>query len=253
MRFFDCNTYFGLPAVRPLAPIHDAAELLSEMDRCGVDQALTWHIAQHDASPQVGNRLLEDGIRPYPRLSGCWTILPDQAGEFPPVNEFITQMRLARTAALRVFPLTHHHPLNKVAMGSWLSAMTARQIPLFLSVARGANWDIAYHLLGEFPNLVCVICDHGCWGEDRRFRPLIEAYPQVYIDTSQYFLDGGIEDFVARYGPERMLFGSGFPDSYFGGLMLAIARAEIPEDAKEAIAGGNLTRLLGQANLEVNP
>jgi uncharacterized protein len=124
--------------------------------------------------------------------------------------------------------------------------MVAHRIPLLLSAARGANWDILYALLAEFPGLVCVVCDHGCWGEDRRFRPLIERYPHVYVDTSQYLLDGGIEAFVQDYGPERMLYGSGFPVSHFGGMMLAIRHAKITEDAKAAIAGKNLERLLAE-------
>ena len=60
MRFFDCNAFFGLPMVRPLAPVPTADALLAEMDRAGVDRALVWHIAQHDASPQAGNQLLAD-------------------------------------------------------------------------------------------------------------------------------------------------------------------------------------------------
>jgi predicted TIM-barrel fold metal-dependent hydrolase len=162
-------------------------------------------------------------------------------------------MRAARVAALRAFPLPHHFLLNKVAMGDWLEPAARLGIPFFLSVAQGANWEIAYALLAEIPELTCIICDHGCWGEDRRFRPLIERYPNVYIDTSQYLLDGGIEAFVERYGPERMLFGSGFPGSYFGGMMLAIRHAEISAGARAAIAGGNLERLLawGSPKVEV--
>jgi hypothetical protein len=251
VQFYDCNAYFGRPSVRPLMPVATAGELLTEMDQNGVSQALVWHIVQHDGSPQVGNKLLAEAIQDQPRLSGCWTILPNQTKEFPPVKQFIMDMRNARVFGLRAYPISHHFLLNGVSMGSWLEAMVARQIPLFLSVARGANWEIAYALLAEFPELVCVICDHGCWGEDRRFRPLIERYPNVYIDTSQYLLDGGIEDFVASYGPKRMLYGSGFPESYFGGMMLAILHAKISNEDKEGIAGKNLERLLSQINLEV--
>ena len=129
-------------------------------------------------------------------------------------------------------------------MGSWFEPMVAHRIPFFLSVARGADWGIAYSLLAEFPDLVCVICDHGCWGEDRRFRPLLERYPHVYVDTALYLLDGGIEALVADYGPGRLLFGSGFPESYLGGMMLALRHARIPQEAKEAIASGNLERIL---------
>ena len=246
MKFFDCNAYFGLPARPTLAPAPDVEALIAEMDRCGVDQALVWHIAQHDASPLAGNPLLTEAIAVQPRLWGCWSILPNQAHEFPAFDAFFAQMLAARVMALRAFPISHHFLLNEVAMGSWFGPMSTHRIPFFLSVARGADWQIAYDLLWEFPELVCVICDHGCWGEDRRFRPLLERYRHVYVDTAQYLLDGGIEALVADYGPGRLLFGSGFPDSYQGGMMLALKHARIPDEAKAAIASGNLERILAE-------
>ena len=47
------------------------------------------------------------------------------------------------------------------------------------------------------------------------FRPLLERYPNFYVDTAQYLLDGGIESVVTDYGAGRMLFGSGFPEQLF--------------------------------------
>jgi hypothetical protein len=249
MRFFDCNAFFGLPMIRPLAPVPTADALLAEMDRAGVDKALVWHIAQHDASPQVGNQLLADAIRAHPRLVGCWTILPNQAREFPPLPVFFQEMRAAHVRALRIYPRSHKFLANAVSMGDWLEAMVARRIPLFLSVRRGVEWGDIYDLLAEFPGLVCVICDHGCWGEDRLFRPLLERYPNVYVDTAQYLLDGGIESLVADYGGRRLLFGSGFPESYIGGMMLALHHARIPDEAREAIAAGNLERILSEVEI----
>jgi len=134
-------------------------------------------------------------------------------------------------------------------MGGLLDAMSRRRVPLFLSVKRGMSWRGVYDILAEFPGLTCVICDHGCWGEDRLFRPLIEQYPNVAIDTSQYLLDGGVEAFVTDYGARRMLYGSGFPESYFGGMMMAIKHAQIPAAAKEAIAHGNLERMIEEVQL----
>ena len=81
------------------------------------------------------------------------------------------------------------------------------------------------------------------------FRPLLARYPNVYIDLSQYLLDGGIEALVDAYGPDRLLFGSGFPESYFGGMMMALKHAEISEQAKTAIAYHNLARLIAEAEL----
>ena len=254
MRFFDCNAHFGLPFRRPLMPVPNAATLLAEMDRAGVERALVWHIAQHDASAQAGNDLLAQAIAPHQRLVGCWTILPNQAAEFPPPRVFFQQMRQQRIGALRVFPNPHHFLANAVSMGDWFEAMTAHRIPLLVSVRAwegdkgqpAMDWPQLYGLLADFPKLVCVVCDHGCWGEDRRFRPLLERYPNVYVDIGHYLLDGGLEGLVADYGAGRVLFGSSFPLAYFGGMMMALKHARIPAEAKEAIAHGNLERILAE-------
>jgi len=117
MNFFDCNAFIGLPARRGLySPATAAQDILAEMDFCGVERALVWHIAQFDASPQTGNALLTAVIQPHPRLLGGWSILPNQAHEFPPFETFLEAMRPARVVALRAFPNDHHFLLNAVAM-----------------------------------------------------------------------------------------------------------------------------------------
>jgi len=249
MYFFDCNVFFGSPLKRLLAPLPTVEMLLAEMDRAGIEKALVWHIAQHDVSPQVGNQLLAEAIRPHPRLMGCWTILPNQTREFPPPQVLFQQMKEQRIAALRIFPNSHRFLANAVSLGEILERMVARRIPLLISLRRGMDWRDIYALLAAFPDLTCVICDHGCWGMDRMFRPLLERYPHVYIDTAQYLLDGGLEALVADYGASRVLFGSGFPESYLGGMMLTLRHARIPEEAKVAIASGNLERILQEEEL----
>ena len=246
MIYFDCNTYFGLPSRRPLMPVPEAEDLLAEMRHAGVDKALVWHITQHDGSPQVGNQLLAEGIAPYDNLYGCWAVLPNQAREFPRPVEFMRQMQAARVRAVRMFPNAHKFLLNEAAVGDWLEAFAAHRVPVLFSMQYGVDWPALYAILNDFPGLVTIVCDHGCWGEDRLFRPLLERYPNVYVDTAQYLLDGGIEALVRDYGYARMVFGSGFPNQYTGGMMMAIQHAQISEDARSAIAGGNLERILAQ-------
>lgn len=249
MGFFDCNVQLGLPIEGRLAPVATPRELLLEMDRAGVERALVWHCAQLEAAPQVGNQLLSEAIAQEPRLVGCWAVMPDHDEEFPPLGTFLARMKEARVAALRAFPGRHDFLLNAVSTGELLSAMTARRIPLILSLERGADWRTIYELLGEFPDLVCILCDVGWPGQDRMVRPLLRRYPHVYVDTANYTVDGGVESLVSHCGAHRLLFGSDFPDSYFGGMMLAIQHADVPAEAKAAIAGGNLARILGEAAL----
>ena len=246
VRFFDCNVYFGLPMRRSLVPVRRVEQLLTEMDRAGVHKALVWHIAQHDAGAKIGNQLVADAIEPHPRLLGCWSALPGHTGEFTLPEVLFDQMRQARVGALRIFPQAHRFIADKLSLGALLEQMIARRVPLFLSLRRGVEWPDIYRLLSEFPDLVCVICDHGVWGTDRLFRPLLESYPNVYLDISHYLLDGGVEALVSRYGATRLLYGSGFPESYFGSMMMVLRHALIPQPAKRAIAGANLERILAE-------
>ena len=254
MRFFDCNCCIGLPANPPsptagVSPGVSAGELLAAMDRAGIDRALPWHVGQHDQDPLTGNELLAEAIAAQERLVGGWSLLPPQTGELGDVGEWFQRAASAGVRACRAFPEANRYLLRAEVFEEVFEAMTAARWPLLLSLARGVTWDQVYDLLGEFPELTVILCDHGSWGADRYFRPLLQRRPNVYVEIGGYTLDGGIEDFVARYGPGRMLFGSNFPACYHGGMMLALAHAEISDADKQAIAAGNLERLLGEVKL----
>jgi predicted TIM-barrel fold metal-dependent hydrolase len=249
MRFFDCNCYFGLPSKLVPSPAlcPTADDLVAQLERAGIERAIVWHIAQQDVSPQRGNEMLAEAIGGRPNLLGCWTLLPPQTGEMP-VSELLAGMKAARIVALRAFPGPHRFMLNRLTLGVLLDEMVERRIPLLCSMKR-MGWPELYGLLAEAPGLTAIITDHGSWGSDRYFRPLLDNYGRVYVDTTLYFLDGGVEDLVSRYGPGRMVFGSGLPERYPGGMMMAIRHGEIDEDAKAAIASGNLNRLVEEVKL----
>lgn len=249
--FFDCNVAIGLPMNRPEGPLHappaTVAQLLPHLDRAGISRALVWHVAQRDNSAQTGNELLAQAIAGQDRLVGCWTLLPDQCGEPGDLETFLVCAKKARVRAFRVFPGSQRFLLRREVVGAVLDRLVAARLPLLLRVPGDASWEATYDLLRETPELTLVLADMGCWGNDRLFRPLLDRYPNVHIETSGHIVDGGLEDFVERYGSARLLFGSGFPAAYLGAMMLAVARAELTPEDRRAIAGGNLERLLAAA------
>lgn len=256
MEFFDCNCYFGMPSTAPASPAFcpTIEDLERQLDRVGIAQALVWHIAQLEVSPQRGNQMLADAIAGKKRFIGCWTLLPPVSDEMP-VERLLREMKAAGVRALRAFPSRHRFVLNGTTLGPLLEAMTEKRIPLVYSM-RSAGidahlaWRELHELMREFPRLTLLICDHGSWGCDRYFRPLLDAYERVYVDTALYFIDAGIESLVERYGPTaRIVYGSGLPERYQGGMMMAIRHGEIPEAAKEAIAGGTMRRLMKEVQL----
>ena len=68
--------------------------------------------------------------------------------------------------------------------------------------------------------------------------------PNHPTEFNTYAPWGGIEAFVESYGSRQMLYGSGMPVRDYGGMMLTLKHAEIDDADKQAIAGGNLERLL---------
>jgi len=251
MRFFDCNTYIGLPRRGELRPVKTAAELVAEMDRAGIERALVWHYTQRDWSVGEGNRMIAEAIAPHrERLVGTWCILPPQCEEIPPRKEFFTAMKKAGIGALRAFPAEHRwHPRREV-IGELFDEISERGIPLIMSCDEHVHWPATlYDVMREFPTLTLVITDVGLWGPDRFFRPLVENYQNVYVEISQYILADGIKTFVKKYGAERLLFGTGFPRQDHGAMMLVVKHAEISEADKEKIAAGNMERILAEARL----
>lgn len=250
MRFFDCNCFVGRPMIAMLKPAPTADDLLAEMDRAGIEKALVWHVAQRDYAVATGNRLLAEQVAGHAdRLTGCWAILPPQTGELPGPEELCTQMAEADVRALRAFPDRHRYLLRAESCGPLLQVMVERRIPLFLEARSQGQWQTAYDLLREFPDLVCVLADMHVWGTDRWFRPLVEKYDHVYVELSEYILDGGVDAFVESYGADRLLFGTGFPKMEHGGVMLMLRHADITDEQKQAIAAGNLERILADAKL----
>lgn len=254
IRFFDCNVSFGSPMGGVFCPCPTVSELLAELDWAGIERALVHHTLMREQSPTVGNAVLAAEIADQSRLVGSWAILPPQTEEIAPAPIFFRQMAAANVRALWAFPLEHRYLLDRLTFGCFLDEVSERRIPLFLprdsiGTQPGDAWALAYRLLEQYPRLRLVMATHGPWGEDRYFRALLEHYRDFYLDISRYELDCGLRELTRRYGHERLLYGSNFPRTYMGGPRLMVAQAEISDEAKIAIAGANLERILGEVEL----
>jgi len=252
--FYDCNVSIGRPPNGVYRACPSADELLREMDWAGIDRALVRHDLMSSQSPVVGNKALSEAIAAHPRLSGSWAILPPQTKELPQGDAFFEAMSDANIKALWAFPEEHRYMLRRIVFGEFLDELADRRVPLFLCRPPSASsnldrYRLIYDLLSECPGLTVVAVGFGPWGDDRFFRPLVEAYPRFYYDISRYELDCGLREYVNAYGAERLLYGSNFPVNSMGGPRMMVACAGIDDDARALVAGGNLARLLGEVQL----
>ncbi len=261
MKWIDCSASVGLDPVNRLIINHenypvyervrqakDAHALLEEMDFVGVDQALIYHQGMFDVSPEYGNpRTIQEVSACPERLLATWAVLPPiTEPQFAP-GVLFPAMKREGVVALRAFPGWNRYVLCRVTMGDLLDAVTKAFIPLFLSPMDG--WEYIYGVLDQFPNLTVVITNYGLWGSDRYVFPLVNAYKNVYFDTSDYQELGGYRTFVNRFGADRLLFGSNFPMDNIGGTLATLVGAGLTSSQVEQIAHLNIERLLGEVSL----
>jgi uncharacterized protein len=245
--YWDCNVMVGMPPSGARTACPDADALLREMDWVGVQGALVYHAVTEHGAPIQGNPLTSQMASVSPRLYATWALLPPATRELPAGDALFLALRGHDVRALWAFPRQHRYHPNRVTFGSLLDKVAERRIPVLMPCSDG--WAPIAELLADYPELVLVAVGNGPWGDDRYFRPLMDVYEHLHLDISRYELSGGLAELVRYYGTDRLLYGSGYPRWSMGGPRLMLARAEIDDEARRRIAGGNLKRLLEEAEL----
>jgi predicted TIM-barrel fold metal-dependent hydrolase len=247
LKFFDCDAAYGRGTTALPKEVETADTLAAELAHCGIAEALVWHRDAFERDFDTGNCRLVKETASQPRLHPTFAWVPTCCDEMHPVDTFVGRLRDEGVRAVRAFPVRHYFVLDRVACGDLLDAFCAHNVPVLVPLAEFADgWYGVYRLMREFPQLTLILTATGCWGQDRYFRPLMREYPRFHLSLNRFETAGQLEGVVNAVGPDRLVYGSGLPWNYPGGGILMVHRARVPDAAKEAIAHGNIERLLGE-------
>ena len=246
LHFFDANCRIG----NDLNIMPKTAELLSDMDRYGVERALVRHNAiRWGALPtnsQIAEMVREDTEN---RLVGVWCIMPDSCGEIPPPDQFFKLMKENRIGAITLSPFEHRYVPRHNVIGKIMDAAAERKIPVLLD-AFAEKWNQLYDFMEEFPKNTCIYTEAcGKWGYDRQIRPLLDTYENFYFGTAGYWVQDGLAILAKKYGAERLIYGSNFPRYNHGCGMMQVKYSGLDHESVAKIAAGNLDSLLKGAQL----
>lgn len=250
MNWIACDPLIGLPRVPEEGPPPDAGDLTAEMARLGIDRALVRHRAALECGPEAGNRVLREETRDRPTLHPVWFLTPD--GEPPDFDPGATleRLRAAGAAVVWMDPEAEGFSPQPWCAGPLYEALQARRVPLLLDYAKIRPDDL-HLVLRDFPGLRLILLGVPRLGRNRMVYPLLDRHPNLYVCLSHTFsVHRGIEDLCRRFGPDRWLFGMGYPAAEGGAALAGIAYADIPESAKEAITHGTLERLLAESRFQ---
>ena len=255
LEFFDCNLNYGpQTATENLKCCADIEELAGHMKRAGIAGGLVLKtikeavLANNSIAEDIKN--INEPFINKEMFKGVWQLLPSCTGEIPAPHDLPQIMKQNNIGALTINPKAHRYLPRKTVIGDYLAVARERKIPVLLNTSRGLTLEQADDIMQDFPDLTVILNYADTWPSDRFLRPLLDAYPNLCLDMAYMMTDCGLKDLLKRYAAERILFGSGFPTSYMGAHMLVIKHAEITEEDKIKIAGGNLKKLLREARYD---
>ena len=250
MRFFDINCMLGPTNTNREPAFQTVPQLLSEMDRLGIDEALVYSSLSRHAHPADGNAWLMEALRDQPRLHPCWVGMPPGTGELPPPEVLVEQMRAQGVRALRLLPVAHRFPLLELSLRPLLSALAAAKLPLLIDMDRSGwsetshDWREVFEISSRHPDLPIVLLREG--GTTARVLFSVwEEHPNIHLDACYLQESRILSEIATRFGADKLLFGTSMPHYDAGGPLASVRGAAVNESQRSAIAGDNARRMLG--------
>jgi hypothetical protein len=249
LNLFDANCWLGPSTLSVATAPVTVFDLLGEMKRVGIAEALVCHANAAGYSPSLGNQELVRELQTTPSLHPCCVVMPDDTGEMEPPRTLVPNLIAAGVRAVRMLPRLHRFSLSAWSVDELLSELEEHRIPLFLDFGRlhwleeVVDYDQTVRICSVFRNLPLILVREGI-GSTRYIYPILEKFSNFFLELSYYQVAGGIADVCRKFGAHRLLFGSGLTEYAAGPAVAMLRHAEVSVDEKKTIAGDNLRRLL---------
>jgi predicted TIM-barrel fold metal-dependent hydrolase len=258
-RYVDSDPCFAILYSQKEAKIATADELISSMDRDGVDISVIQNIGwtTHDLCIETNDYILESIARYPGRLIAFCSIQPQAYDAALKEIERCANAGAQGIGELRpdmqLFDLT-----DEEIMAPFVETLIRHDLTLLLHTSEPVGHiyhgkgsitpDTLYPFITRFPDLN-LVCAH--WGGGLPFYALMpevnKAFSNVYFDTaaSPFLYSPDIYRHAAELvGPEKILFGSDYPLIPASRLISEIMSADLPEEEKNLILANNARRLL---------
>jgi predicted TIM-barrel fold metal-dependent hydrolase len=240
---FDVQAGFGggRPGLRHPA---GADELLDDMRRCGIGRAVVRVApAELDVSLPRSLETLYAACAAHPELLPCPAVVPNSGRDLPDEEHQIEQAVAHGAAAVVLRPALDYWALEPWCSGRLFAALEARRLPVLCLEEMIPLPEVA-KLAERHPRLPLVVA-HTNYRAQRTLLPLLERFPNLFLSLgNNYAIHRGIEQLAGAVGAERLLFGTGWPDSEPLAAVTQLLYAGIAAEDRARIGAGNLERLL---------
>lgn len=234
---FDANISVGTGRLE-LGRTAERQALLDELDRHGVGRAVVYHRHADEVSPIHGNELLQHWLHSDQRLMPLWSALPtdDSLAQISALYQagLVRAVRLSPSAGLPFVTWVYHDLL------SWL---TTHGVPLWIALP---DLDPAALVatLRNYPQLRVVLTE-AHYSHALIVERMLTALPGLHLELSRFEPLDGVRHLIARFGVERLLYGSAHPRYALGPIAYYLHHCGLDSAQLTQICSGNLERLYG--------
>jgi uncharacterized protein len=207
---------------------------------------VAWHTAARDLHPMAGNLKLIEEIKDagaQSRIIPSFIIAPSMINETGVMDQFLKLVKTHKVRAFHFFSQKQGWSLSDIA--PVMREIQPFKPVLFLDSPEylGKEPDAILSFSEEFRQ-VSVIFTNAMWVHYDKLYKLMEARPNIFVDTSLLHTYLTIEYITRKFGVERLIFGTGFKSNN-GASIASLAHSEISPVQADLIAHGNLEHLLG--------
>ena len=226
--------------------VDDPALILRAMDKVGIDVASLFNIFHPDGT--TGNDITARFVAAHPdRFVGFAYVSPMLAEGM--VAELTRAIDVLGLVAIKLYPPYTQWDLHEPIWHPIYEFADDRGLAIIFHTGTDphSHPSLLAECAAQFPNANFISGHAGNVDEPRRAAiKVAQTYPNVYLETCSTFRTPGvIEQLVNEAGADRVLFGSDItlmdPRPQLG----KIITADISEEAKRLVCGGNAARLLG--------
>jgi predicted TIM-barrel fold metal-dependent hydrolase len=244
IELFDAQTGFG-GGQRGNPWVPSLGELQDSMRRLDVGRALVrTEFDDMDSDPMEANRLLYEECARGQGLVPCPVLMPEGHGDVPSEREQVDDLVRRGAAAAWLRPGPDGWSLAEWCAGKLLRELERRRVPVLCRHSVVGFDDVA-DLAGRYPRLPIVIYQLG-YRTQRLLVSLLKAFPNVHLSAgSPWSVHLGLELVAGQVGPERLLFGTGWPYAEPMASITMLTYSGLSEADKRLVGSGNLDRLIG--------
>jgi len=240
---FDVQTGFGgLPTGKAECIALD--ELLDEMAHLSIERALARIVPdEQERNVLADNAALFEACDADDALAPCPVLVPNTAYDFAPEEDQVAEAVAHGAGAASLRPAKDGWVLRDWACGRLFRALEERRLPVFC-LERDFTLEQVADIAGTYPGLPIILAGLA-YRSQRTLVPLLETFHNVHgVTGSRFAVHAGIEQLVHRVGADRVLFGTGFPESEAGMAVTQLMYADLSDDDKARIGSGNIERLM---------